>query len=653
MTHSVTRSCFLAVALFLHALAPCRASISPAQSTPPPQSQNAVCPPRSSTPQPSDNGKLSPPQNPRRCCRCCPILASCISSAIIPQPPKVDDDKCTATAVREAQATLLQACTDAKAFRLENAAKEYAGVLKSCDLQSRMSAIAGYREVNQAMELWWWRWGKYVPGLRWWYEYPDESDWLTWKLGKKLWASFGAFLKILADLLLLALIVFYILRPLAKAGAVVLYALISFPSRAKTWYLTRENQKGGRWFSIHRVRDQMSGAMAWAQDAWKKPGARTLKRVLDWYSREHTEWILPFLGEARLVLPDCVNDTSEHELFRRQLNACTEEIRTRVQNTGVSWIAGSTALLSLPSAVTDDLVKNLPAIKGANFGPIFAWFLSLFKYFGWRAECGETYLEDSKTIEAFASLHWAWITRKRWQISTPAASKSDLSLTARKLAMQILSVRFDNRRAKTRNEFENGEHFLLFTQAAYGLQRYEEIGQVESPDRGAMQKELQSATGKFEQCVSLYPSHALGRFYLAYTHILLNQDALVVPELAERIETLRDEPVYVPSSYLDRAIELFEELAGEDHEWLKPIVTYNWAKALVKRDRPATASVVADLTTAKDTVTELSKNLMMVAWSSVARNSLPYECSVRFCCLTSKLDKRLLPSNQCLPFLLT
>jgi hypothetical protein len=526
-----------------------------------------------------------------------------------PTPLKTDDT-CTAANIREAEAGNLQAATDAKAYRLEDAAKKYAEAMKSCDPKNLVQAKAGYTAVNQTMEKWWWRWGKYIPGLRWWFEYPGESDWLTWKIVPKLRASYRAISSRLLRLLAFVLVGAWILWLLIKYGTAVLYAIAVFPFRARLRLLAFIENRNARW----EARRGLAG-LRWRAAAWlekrdeAKPPESSAWRSVHWWERVPTEWILPFLGQARLSLPDKLNDNSEHELFRRELNAGMEDIRRCVKASGVAWIAGPTALLSLPSAVSSELVKDFPEFQGAKLGPILGWLFSLGSYFGWRAECGETYLEDSKSIVAFASLRWAWFTRKSWKVTTTAASKVDLNLAARTLALHILSARFDNRPPQDNIEFEDSQHFIVFMQGAYALQSYETIGNQSCPDRTAMLNALRTALEQFQRCVNNHPTHLLSKFYLATANVLVNQDNQVVPELGEHLRTLNDEALPSDSRPLTYAADYFKEIAASDDPSLRPMALYNWAKTLVKRERPASLESPADLDMAEEILRKLVKGL--------------------------------------------
>jgi len=469
------------------------------------------------------------------------------------QQPEV----CSAVDVRFAKADLKQGWIAQRNFDYEAAAAKYAQVMKSCDPVSRSKAERNFDGVNLLMEKPWWRWGKVVPGLHWWYERPDESAWLTWSLPGKLGSirrqiiSFGAFW------LLVFVVVLWVVWPLLRYAITFGKAVAGVPGRVK-------------WQAI----DLSS----------KKRKFRWIGKAFDWFPRFSRQWVLPFLGHARLVLLDKLDDSYEPELFRQQLSAAMEEIRDLVEAAGAGWIAGPTSLLAVPTGVATDLVSKFPEIKGANLAGILAWFLSLFGYFGWRVECGEAFIESSKTVESFAELRWAWFTRERWKIRTPAESKTDLALPAWDLALNVLSARFNNRPAKNKHvEFENADHFVQFMRGAATLQLYDSAGNQRPPDRDAMRRNLASAEESFQQCSVFYPDHLLSRFYLAYVLVLRNQD-LVINDLACRIKDLSDEPLSMDSPFLTRAIEMFAKIAESGEDGISHVARYNWAKALVKRE---------------------------------------------------------------------
>jgi len=495
-------------------------------------------------------------------------LAGLPTPAAANPPPPALSDKCSDAQKRTDQAELSQGEIAQRNFDYQGAAAKFADVMKSCDSTLSGKAYKEFDDVNRLMEKTWWRWGNRIPGLHWWYERPEEREWLAWNLPKKFWSSRWTVIHFGFAWLIAFVAAVWIVGPLLKYAVTLGKTLAGFPLRLRRRLLEKtESTQKFRWVG----------------------------RVFQWFPYASRRWVLPFLGEAQLVMLDKLDDTYEPDLFRRQLIAAMGDIRYLVDQAGAGWVAGPSSLLAVPSGVASDLLAKFPDIKGANLGPILAGLLSFFTYFGWRVECGETFLGNSKTIDSFATLRWGWFVRQSWRIQTPAMSKTDLAGAARDLALLILSARYTNRPAKNkRTEFEDADHFVYFMQGATAIQRYDAAAAQPQPDRATTTKCLSSAQDGFRRCVNLYPDHLLSQFYLAFTLVLLNQD-LVVGDLARRIDDLSDEPCYVESSNLDRAIALFRQVAESGEAEISHFARYNWAKALVKRERPATAAVSADL----------------------------------------------------------
>jgi len=401
-------------------------------------------------------------------------------------------------------------------------------------------------------------------------------------------------------------IVLWLLLWVLKSAIQLVLAIFGAPRRIYCW-LKMEYSRSRFWFwpRTYSLRSDkpLQSVKNDLKVYWDKPSA--------WWK----EWVLPFLGYARLVTPEKLNDFSEPSLFANQLIAAMEDIRRGLSDAGGQWIAGPISLLALPSSAANDVIGNIPDFKGVNLGKLFAWIRSVFGYFSWRVEPAETYEEckedrqnntagktkgdgsgdDAKesasikggtsgTVRVFANLRWGWHTRQNWSFTVPSASKTDLVEAAHHLAVLILSERYNNRRLKRKGELVDGQNFELFIKGVAALGRYDELSESVRPSQSGMNTYLAEAAEKLQSCVNLYPRYELGLFYRAVVNVLQHQNEYVVPDLARSLQGLEDEPTLVPSRYLESAVKMFGEIGQKAHSQLFLLAKYNYAKALVKRE---------------------------------------------------------------------
>jgi hypothetical protein len=157
-----------------------------------------------------------------------------------------------------------------------------------------------------------------------------------------------------------------------------------------------------------------------------------------------------FGGSALVLIPKKLTETTNAELFASELSHGSRDVADVLEWDGLNIFAGTDTLLTLPSELTETLIKALPEeIGSVKIRTIAEVLLAIVRYFGWRVEsqvgfCPTTPAAPggaagpSGEMRAFATLRWAWITKENWSLARPARDANDVSETAYALAARIL-----------------------------------------------------------------------------------------------------------------------------------------------------------------------------------------------------------------------
>ena len=156
-----------------------------------------------------------------------------------------------------------------------------------------------------------------------------------------------------------------------------------------------------------------------------------------------------FRGKARVITPGSLTSNSPTALFAAQLPASADEVCRRWEKAGLSFLSGGTTLLSLPSAIADELAQNFPKVYGVNLGKYLTFFISASRYLTWRVESQLAYCPPPNgsvnppatgRMFAFASLRWGWFTQSSFKVSPRAKDALDVDNAAYAVAARILAA---------------------------------------------------------------------------------------------------------------------------------------------------------------------------------------------------------------------
>jgi hypothetical protein len=163
----------------------------------------------------------------------------------------------------------------------------------------------------------------------------------------------------------------------------------------------------------------------------------------------------PFRGQALVLTPKKLTETTNAELFASELSHASREVIDVLEWHGVNIFGGTDTLLGLPSQLTQTLIDALPGeIGSVKVSKIAEVLLAIVRYFGWRVESQVGFFprttaaapgsaaSHSSEVCAFATLRWAWITKEDWRLTRPARDANDMSETAYALAVRILWKNF-------------------------------------------------------------------------------------------------------------------------------------------------------------------------------------------------------------------
>lgn len=179
--------------------------------------------------------------------------------------------------------------------------------------------------------------------------------------------------------------------------------------------------------------------------------------VLD-LTRIRDFWFVDRFPRAAIMTPtDLVTDTKS-KLFASLLETSCTEVSHVLERAGGGLQVRATALLSLPSETTSQLVDSMPKIKGVDVASFVKFFLYLKRYLGWRVESEIGYCPPTKQpngadsaprVVASASLRRAfWVRGGPWQVKHEVQHSYDVDAVAFALAARIMGFSLRGRRAR-------------------------------------------------------------------------------------------------------------------------------------------------------------------------------------------------------------
>jgi hypothetical protein len=144
-----------------------------------------------------------------------------------------------------------------------------------------------------------------------------------------------------------------------------------------------------------------------------------------------------------------ITQNSQAQLFAAQLPYGVKEVQDRWRRAGLSFLSGTTTLLSVPSVLADQIANDFPEVKGVNLGKFLSFLSLLSRYFSWRVESQVAYCPDPSAsptgcgagkMRAYAALRWAWFTKEIFRIAPKAADQNDIDIAAYGIAARILGA---------------------------------------------------------------------------------------------------------------------------------------------------------------------------------------------------------------------
>lgn len=173
--------------------------------------------------------------------------------------------------------------------------------------------------------------------------------------------------------------------------------------------------------------------------------------IVGWTGKVLQKIVMPrFSGRARVIAPVGLTADSQAQLFAAQLPHGVEEVRARWRRAGLSFLSGTTSLLSVPSSLADQISSEFPEIKGVNLGKFLAFLFLLSRYFSWRVESQVAFCPGlpsapngpttSGRMRSYASLRWGWFTREIIRIAPRASDQNDVDVAAYGVAARILGA---------------------------------------------------------------------------------------------------------------------------------------------------------------------------------------------------------------------
>ena len=153
-----------------------------------------------------------------------------------------------------------------------------------------------------------------------------------------------------------------------------------------------------------------------------------------------------FSGRATILAAAMLTDNAPAKLFAAQMPHCAIEVRRRWTRVGVSFLSGTTTLLSVPGTLADQIAADIPNIKGINVGAWAKWLLQVRQYFSWRVESQVGFAPDSAAAQsggrmrAYATLRWAWFTYDSYGVAPRARHPLDFERASYAIAARVLGA---------------------------------------------------------------------------------------------------------------------------------------------------------------------------------------------------------------------
>jgi hypothetical protein len=173
-----------------------------------------------------------------------------------------------------------------------------------------------------------------------------------------------------------------------------------------------------------------------------------LARLIKWL------FMPQFRGRAHVIAPVSLTDKSPTSLFAAQLPLSAMEVRRRWERAGLSFLSSGTTLLSLPSAIADEMVKEFPEVYKIDLGKYLAFLITASRYFTWRVESQLAYCPNPDTTHnsegpgrmfTFASVRWGWFTQSSFRVSPRAAGPLDSEKAAYAVSARVLAAPWSKR----------------------------------------------------------------------------------------------------------------------------------------------------------------------------------------------------------------
>jgi hypothetical protein len=186
---------------------------------------------------------------------------------------------------------------------------------------------------------------------------------------------------------------------------------------------------------------------------------------------------------------------------------------------------------------------QLPDIGGVSLGKWVGFLLAAPRYFNWRVEMWQGFLNPSLNGEmrVRAKLRRASRVRNEWTLTRSATDKFDVRNTAFALAARLKGeflVRSGGTASSSpsrRVTFTDAESFGLFAEGLRALQEYGDESDSLRPRTKRLQALLTEALNCLQQCALVYPEDLLSRFYYGLALTEDNQQLYV-----ERLYECRD-----------------------------------------------------------------------------------------------------------------
>jgi hypothetical protein len=237
-----------------------------------------------------------------------------------------------------------------------------------------------------------------------------------------------------------------------------------------------------------------------------------------------------FGGKARLILPSKLTDDGLPELFAAEVCQASQDVDKCLKAAGRDYFAGALNLVSAPAADLASLTDKLPDILGVSFGKWAGFFLAVPRYFSWRVETWQGFLNPANDgqIRVRALLCRAGGIYEGWDFTRSAANKFDIQTSAFALAARLKGEAiFRSGSTQTELKFAAAESFCLFAEGLRALQMYGSESDSPKPQKERLDSFLSVALDSLRECAEEYPDDLLSRFYYGIALTVANQKLYV------------------------------------------------------------------------------------------------------------------------------